>query len=103
VRSAMPQSNGFGKCLPIGSPRFEVYSSISKENPGKFFASTAPWWNPFPLDEAYRDVTEICGPVHGGRPPAKNPRPDLGARGFTSSAEIFLYISREACFDRPQA
>jgi len=67
------------------SPRFEVYSSISKEIRG-IFAEYSPPGGTLSLDEAYLDVTENLRGLSTGDGPAKKIRARIfeqnGAHGL---------------------
>ena len=59
VRSAMPSSTAIRRCpdLIFVRPRFDVYSSVSRQIRG-IFADYTPLVEPLSLDEAYLDVTD---------------------------------------------
>ena len=90
VRSAMPSATAIRRCpdLVFVRPRFDVYSSVSRQIRA-IFASYTPHVEPLSLDEAYLDVTDDIRGLGSASAIATEIRARIAAdTGLTASAGV---------------
>ena len=90
VRSAMPSITAIRRCpdLIFVRPRFDVYSSVSRQIRA-IFADYTPFVEPLSLDEAYLDVTDDVRGLGSASAIAAEIRARIAAdTGLTASAGV---------------
>ncbi|UZK68510.1 DNA polymerase IV [Sphingomonas sp. S1-29] len=90
VRSAMPSVTAAKRCpdLVFVSPRFDVYSAVSRQIRA-IFAEFTPLIEPLSLDEAYLDVSADLAGIGSARDTAAAIRARIAAEtGLTASAGV---------------